>query len=190
MITVVSGLPRSGTSMMMQMLAAGGVPIMTDNVRQADDDNPRGYLELENAKQIKQDASWLFEAEGKAFKIVAMLLYHLPRDHQYKIVFMKRNLDEVLASQSAMLKNLGKDCKGPADAEMRLLFEQHLEKVTGWLATQKNLGVLYCEYADVIKDPSCQAGRIARFLDRSMDIRKMVEVVDSKLYRNRFQPDA
>jgi hypothetical protein len=185
MITIVSGLPRSGTSMMMQMLAAGGIPVMTDNVRKADDDNPRGYLELEKAKQIGKDASWLPQAEGKVFKMVAMLLYRLPPNHQYKIIFMKRDLTEMLKSQTTMLKNLGKDGKGPTDAEMRILFEEHLNKITAWLPLQKNMDVLYCEYAAAVKDSATEAQRIADFLGTKLDVRKMAEVVDPKLYRKK-----
>jgi hypothetical protein len=185
MIVVVSGLPRSGTSMMMQMLEAGGMPVLTDNLRKADDDNPRGYLELEKAKGIKRDASWLAEAEGKVFKMVAMLLYHLPADHQYKIILMKRDLTEMLKSQTTMLRNRGKDGRGPTDAEMGLLFQEHLKKITSWLANQKNMEVLYCEYAAVVKEPRKEAQRIADFLGTKLNVDKMTRVVDPTLYREK-----
>ena len=172
--------------MMMQMLAAGGMPVLTDDVRKADDDNPRGYLELEKAKKIKQDSSWLADAEGKAFKMVAMLLYNLPPDRQYKIVFMRRDLTEMLKSQATMLKNLGKTGNGPTDEEMRILFEEHLKKITAWLASQENMEVLYCEYADVVKDPKAQAERVAAFLGATLDINKMTASVDPKLYRKKI----
>jgi hypothetical protein len=185
MITIVSGLPRSGTSMMMQMLEAGGMPILTDKLRKADVDNPHGYLELEKAKGIRRDASWLAEAEGKAFKMVAILLYHLPADRQYKIIFMKRDLTEMLKSQTTMLRNLGKHGKGPTDAEMGILFHEHLKKITSWLANQKNMEVLYCEYAAVIKDPRKEAQRIADFLGTKLDVEIMTGVVDPTLYREK-----
>jgi hypothetical protein len=171
--------------MMMQMLKAGGMPVLSDNLRKADDDNPRGYLELEKAKGIKRDASWLAEAEGKVFKMVAILLYHLPADRQYKIIFMKRDLTEMLKSQSTMLRNLGKDGKGPSDAEMGILFQEHLKKITSWLANQKNMEVLYCEYAAVIKDPHKEAQRVADFLGAKLNVDKMADVVDPTLYREK-----
>ena len=107
-IIVVSGLPRSGTSLMMQMLAAGGVEVVTDHVRTADTDNPRGYYEFELVKKIKQDASWLPEARGKAVKMVSQLLYDLPAGEKYRIIFLERDLDEVLVSQEKMLERLGR----------------------------------------------------------------------------------
>ena len=103
-VTLVSGLPRSGTSMMMQMLHAGGIPAVTDNIRLADKDNERGYYELEAVKRTKDDASWLRDAPGKAVKVIYLLLYDLPTDYTYRVIFMNRNLDEVLASQRAMLE--------------------------------------------------------------------------------------
>ena len=108
-IIVVSGLPRSGTSMMMQMLEAGGLPIVTDHIRKADEDNPRGYYELEKVKKIKEDPSWLADCHGKAFKMVSALLYFLPKSRKFKVIFMKRNIEEMLASQRLMLMRLGKD---------------------------------------------------------------------------------
>ena len=103
-ITIVSGLPRSGTSMMMRMLEAGGMEVVTDNIRKANGDNPHGYFEFEKVKKIKEDSSWLDETFGKVFKMVSMLLYELPSDKNYKIIFMKRNMKEIMASQRIMLK--------------------------------------------------------------------------------------
>src|SRR5262245_12033356 len=107
MITIVSGLPRSGTSLMMQMLQAGGLPILCDQVRAADDDNPRGYLEFEKVRQLAKDAGWMNQADGKVLKVVSLLLYHLPPGFEYRVVFMRRNLDEILRSQEKMLNRRG-----------------------------------------------------------------------------------
>src|SRR5438270_5105425 len=107
-IIIVSGLPRSGTSLMMQMLDQGGVEVLTDNIRTADTDNPRGYYEFEKVKKIKQDASWLPQTRGKAFKMVSQLLYDLPASEQYLIIFMERDLDEMLLSQEKMLERLNR----------------------------------------------------------------------------------
>src|ERR1700730_19121643 len=106
-VIIVSDLPRSGTSLMMQMLENGGVEVVTDNIRTADTDNPKGYYEFEKVKKIKEDASWLPATRGKAFKMVSQLLYDLPVGEKYRIIFMERDLDEVLASQEKMLERLG-----------------------------------------------------------------------------------
>ena len=97
-ITIVSGLPRSGTSLMMQMLEAGGMPVLTDGIRDADEDNPRGYYELEAVKRTKDDPAWLHGAPGKVVKMIYLLLYDLPTTYNYRIIFMRRPLSEVVAS--------------------------------------------------------------------------------------------
>ena len=103
-VVVVSGLPRSGTSMIMQLLESGGVPILTDGQREADEDNPRGYYELDVVKHLKTEKQWVASAGGMAVKVIAQLLVHLPPQFKYKIVFVQRELDEILASQEKMLQ--------------------------------------------------------------------------------------
>jgi hypothetical protein len=182
-IIIVSGLPRSGTSLMMQMLDKGGIPVVTDHVRTADADNPRGYYELERVKAIKRDASWLPELRGKAVKMISQLLYELPANHRYRVIFMERNLDEVIPSQEKMLARLGKPAT-PRDVIERH-FTQHLDRLREWLAGQRYIDVLYIRYDDVIERPEEQAGRVAAFLGGRADPARMVEAVDSSLYRNR-----
>src|SRR5215813_5492419 len=138
-ILVVSGLPRSGTSLMMQMLAGGGLEVVTDHVRAADTDNPRGYYEFERAKKIKADASWLPEARGKAFKMVSQLLYELPPSEEYLVIFMERDLDEMLLSQEKMLARLNRPA-APRD-EIKRAFTQHLERLREWLGRRRNVEV-------------------------------------------------
>jgi len=184
MINIVSGLPRCGTSMMMQVLEAGGLPVLADGIRVPDKDNPKGYYELEKVKQVKQDASWLTEAEGKVFKMVSMLLYDLPPDRRYKIVFMTRDLDEILFSQRKMLERMGTQPEAP-DAQMARFYEGHLAKLRTWLDTQPGIDVLYCSYNAVVTDPDSEIVRVAAFLDRGMDVAKMRAAVDPKLYRQR-----
>ena len=153
-VTVVSGLPRSGTSMMMQMLAAGGLTAMTDAIRQADADNPRGYFEVERVKRLKDgDVAWMIEAEGKAIKIISALLEHLPPGHHYKVIFMQRALGETLASQRKMLIHRGEDPARIDDAELTRLFQKHLQKIEAWLASQPNLEVLYVNYNEMVAAP-------------------------------------
>lgn len=183
-ITIVSGLPRSGTSLMMQMLDKGGMDAITDSIRAADESNPKGYYEFEKVKKIKNDSSWLRDTRGKAFKMVSMLLWDLPSDEKYKIVFMKRNMNEILASQRKMLEKLKKE-SGPDDDKMGELLTAHLNKTYVWLKQQENIDVLYISYNDLIADPLRGAEAVAGFLEINLDIAKMVEVIDKSLYRNR-----
>jgi hypothetical protein len=182
-IIVVSGLPRSGTSLMMQMLDNGGVEVVTDNVRSADADNPRGYYEFEQVKQIKRDSSWLPGARGKAFKMVSQLLYDLPPGEAYRIIFMERDLDETLRSQEKMLERLGRT---PAPREtMKRAYALHLERLHAWLERQGNLTLLRVSYNDLIARPREQAERVTAFLGGAADPAAMVRTVDPSLYRNR-----
>lgn len=188
MITVVSGLPRSGTSMMMQMLQAGGVDVLTDGTRAADPDNPRGYYELERIKHLKADSSWLAEAEGRAIKVVSALLYDLPSRHEYRIVFMERDLPEVLASQEVMLRRRGVADAGPGDAAMARHFTSHLSSLKSWLAAQRNMAALYVHHRDVIGAPAPAIEAIERFLGRPLDRTAMQQVIDRGLHRQRQAP--
>ncbi len=184
-VTVVSGLPRSGTSLMMQMLAAGGMPVLADGVRGADEDNPRGYLEFEAVKRLRDGGAWLDQAAGKAVKVVSALLGDLPATHSYDVIFMLRPLDEVLASQQAMLVRRGEKEHGPGDAAMRAHFAAHLAQARAWLDKQPNFRVLYCQYGEILRAPEAGAHRVAAFLDRQLDTAAMAHAVDPTLYRNR-----
>ena len=184
-ILIVSGLPRSGTSMMMKMLEAGGMPVLTDNIRSADQDNPRGYYEFERVKQIEHDKAWLLEAQGKSVKMIAGLLKHLPPDYAYKIIFMQRNMDEILASQREMLTRRGEASGSIGDDRMGMLFRRHIEQVKAWLAMQPNIEVLCIDYSDVLANPVVQGERINRFLGNMLNVGKMAEAVDPRLYRQR-----
>ena len=185
-ITVVSGLPRSGTSLMMQMLDNGGMEVVMDNIRVADHDNPKGYYEFEKVKKIKEDASWLKDTRGKAFKMVSMLLYDLPMEEKYKIIFMKRNMKEVLRSQRKMLERLKKE-SGPDDDAMGELLKVHLNKTYHWLKQQPKIDVLYISYNDLISDPLREIRIVNHFLDGNLDVEKMAGVIDKTLYRNRIE---
>ncbi len=181
-ITIVSGLPRTGTSMMMKMLEAGGMSVVTDNARQADIDNPEGYYEFEKVKEIKEDISWLAGAQGKAFKMVSMLLCDLPKDFHFKVVFMERDIDEMLASQRKMLDRLGKEADA---AEYEAMYMRHLSEMKAWLSGQPNFDVLYMDYGEVVAFPHENARKLARFFGKSLDIEKMASVIKPELYRNR-----
>jgi hypothetical protein len=182
-IIIVSGLPRSGTSLMMQLLDNGGIDVVTDNIRTADTDNPKGYYEFEQVKKIKQDASWLPETRGKAFKMVSQLLYDLPPSENYRIVFMERDLDEMLLSQEKMLERL--DRKAAPRESMKQAYTLHLEKLYAWLRRQGNFEVLWVSYNDLVEEPERQVGRVCQFLGHRTNVERMVKTVDPSLYRNR-----
>jgi len=184
-ITIVSGMPRSGTSMMMQMLVAGGIPALTDQIREADHDNLQGYYEFEPVKRTKHDSSWLKNADGKVVKVIYMLLYDLPAACSYRVIFMKRSLDEVLASQHKMLQRRGEAGASVPDNKLREIFEGQLQKVDTWLDEQPNFEVLTIEHRDVLSDPAGQANQINNFLGASLDVNAMAAVVDPALYRQR-----
>ena len=185
-ITVVSGLPRSGTSMMMKMLEAGGLPPLTDGERRSDDDNPLGYFEFERVKALpKGDHAWLDDTRGKVVKVISALLEHLPADHTYRVIFMARSLPEVLASQKKMLVNRGEPTDKVTDEELSGLYEKHLAKLERWLAEQAHMSVLHVSYNDVLRDPSQHAAEINRFLGGSLDEARMTEAVRPDLYRQR-----
>jgi hypothetical protein len=184
-IAIVSGLPRSGTSMMMKMLEAGGMPVLTDHIRTPDEDNPKGYYEFERVKQIEHDQAWLEDARGKAVKMIAALLKHLPSDYQYKVIFMKRDIYEVLASQRQMLIRRGEAAEGVPDEKMAELFRRHVAQVETWLAAQPCFEVLYVEHGKVLANPLAEAQRVASFLGGDADADRMAQVVDPALHRQR-----
>jgi hypothetical protein len=182
-VTVVSGVPRSGTSLMMQMLAAGGMPVLTDGVRAADEGNPRGYLEFEPVKRTKEDATWLSTAQGKSVKMVYFLLRDLPADYEYRVILMRRDLREVIASQRAMLTRLGRSGADLSDTRMAALFEAQLGETRAWLRAQRNFSVLELDYSDCLQAPLYAASRANAFLGGTLDELRMAAAVDVSLYR-------
>lgn len=184
-VVIVSGLPRSGTSLMMQMLQAGGMPLLADGVRQADEDNPHGYFEYEPVKRLQADASWLDAAEGKAVRVIYSLLPRLPSDRAYKVILMTRPMAEVLASQRAMLGRRGTEGSTLSDAALGAVFEQQLGRIESWLATRPGFDVLRVSYPDAIQSPQVTAEKVAAFLGNGLAVEEMVKVVDPALYRQR-----
>jgi hypothetical protein len=184
-IVVVSGLPRSGTSMAMKMLEAGGLSVVTDGQRVADEDNPKGYYEDERVKRLhkEDDKAWLHDARGQVVKIISFLLKSLPDEHNYKVVFMHRNLREIVASQNKMLSRLGKPNDLPDEAAVQLLDNQ--VKEARFFLRRPQFELLELQYADVLAGPRAQAQRLADFVDQPLDVDKMAAVVDRELYRNR-----
>ena len=186
-VVLVSGLPRSGTSMLMQMLEKGGMPIVTDKTRTPDEDNPRGYQEFERIKELDRtrNKSWLQNYRGQVIKTISFLLQDLPLNLNYQVLFMRRNLDEVLRSQNKMLERNGTAGTGVSDEKMRLNYELHLKKVYYRLGRTPNFQVLYLDYPAIIEDPLREARRISAFLGRHLDVEAMAGAVEAGLYRNR-----
>jgi hypothetical protein len=185
-VVVVSGLPRSGTSMMMKVLEAGGLPVLIDGLRSADTDNPEGYYEFERVKELdKGDTAWVAEAQGKGVKVISALLEHLPADYQYRVIFMHRHIEEVLNSQRKMLSHRGENVDATNDAEMAELFAKHLTKVKEWLRAQPNFATLDIDYNAMLHDPEPYVRTINQFIDNTLDELAMVKIVNPDLYRNR-----
>jgi hypothetical protein len=184
-ITIVSGIPRSGTSMMMQILEAGGLEVLTDGVRAADEDNPRGYYEFEPVRRTAGDASWVDEARGCAVKVVHAHLSVLPVGPVYRVVFLLRDLDEVLDSQDRMLERRGEPVETADRARLRRAFERDLDRVRAYLAAVEHLPTHYVEHRDLVGDPSSAIAGVARFLGGGLDREAMRRAIDPGLYRQR-----
>ncbi len=184
-IIIVSGLPRSGTSMVMKMLEAGGIEILTDEIRKADTDNPKGYYEFELVKKLETDKTWLPQAKGKAVKIISLLLRHLPPDYDYKIIFASRNIQEILASQKQMLIRREEPMDKISDEELTGIYETHLNQLAKWLNTRSGFEVLNVNYNNILIDPGTYSKRINRFIGGHANVKNMAEVVDNALYRQR-----
>lgn len=186
-VVIVSGLPRSGTSMMMRMLEAGGLEPLVDGIREADDDNPRGYFEFERVKGLPADRDWLDQARGRCVKVISGLLEHLPGDRRYLVVFMRREMREVLASQRRMLLRRGRPADASADEKMSALFEKHLASVQQMIASRPELDCLEVGYGSIVDAPAEQAATLASFLAEAadLDVAAMAAAVDGSLYRQR-----
>lgn len=184
-ITVVSGLPRSGTSMMMKMLRAGGMEPLVDNIRTADLDNPNGYFEYERVKKLQQgDHAWLTDAQGKAVKIIATLLPYLPPNFEYRIIFMQREMQEIIFSQQKMLERHGDDRTEDAQ-ELSKLFEKHLQQINNWIQNQPCITRKNVNYNQLIQEPASIIQNLCAFLDYKVNPEMMLSVIDTGLYHQR-----
>ena len=183
-ITIVSGLPRSGTSLMMRMLNVGGIPALCDEHRTPDADNPNGYYEFESVKSIQNYSEWIDRAVGHSVKMVYNLLEHLPTDREYRVVFMRRQIDEIIQSQRAMLLRNGIKTEIP-DEEIKELFERVLRQFYSWLPSQTHLKLINVSYNELLSRPASTIAQINRHLGYSLDTEAMAQVIDHSLYRNR-----
>ena len=184
-IIIVSGLPRSGTSMMMKMLTEGGLSAVVDSLRQADEDNPNGYFEIESSKALKDGhKKWLYDAKGKVVKVISYLLEFLPDDLSYDVIFMEREISEVLASQRKMLQRRN-ETSSLSDAEMETQFREHLRAVKYWTARKSNMRILFVKYSQMVEAPELFCKSIVDFLELPLDLKAMQLVPSQSLYRNR-----
>ncbi|NQT26214.1 sulfotransferase family protein [candidate division KSB1 bacterium] len=185
MITIVSGLPRSGTSLMMQMLEKGGMEVLSDQIRKPDENNVRGYNEYEKVRSLPKDPSWIIEAEGKVVKIIAQLLFFLPRKFEYRILFMERNMDEIIESQSKMLQNLGTTGAKLDPAILIQTFQKQMDQAKAIITQAANIEWIPISYNEILTDPAPTAEKVNVFLGNSLIVQDMASVVDATLYRTR-----
>jgi hypothetical protein len=186
-IVVVSGLPRSGTSMMMKMLEAGGLSIMTDAEREADVDNPKGYFEYERIKDLEKesDKSYVREGRGKGLKVISFLIKDLPDDNDYRVIFMRRDLDEVIVSQGKMIDRLGTSDSSASDEAMKEAYRNDIVRTRLLCKKRPNMELIEINYRETIGDAAQGARKVNAFLDGRLDEAAMLAAVDGSLYRNR-----
>lgn len=184
-IVIVSGLPRSGTSMMMQMMDKGGLDIFTDGIRQPDENNPKGYYEHELVKSLARNKNWVKDAMGKCVKVISQLLFELPANYKYKIIFMERDLDEVIQSQHKMLVRDGKAKEDALNIRVLNVFKQNLERIHTWVSAQQNMEILFVSHRNLVNDPMSELQKVNAFLGNTLNIEEMAKVVDKSLHREK-----
>lgn len=185
MVTIVSGLPRSGTSLMMQILEKSGMDILTDNVREADESNKCGYYEFEKVKKMMIDASWLPQAEGKVVKIIAQLLDYLPDGFEYKTIFMERDYDEVFNSQSKMLDRLGSKKIKADTVQLKKTFQKQVGEIKTRLQKKTDFSLINISYSNLIFHPESEIEKMDIFFKKKFDRKKICAAIDPDLYRER-----
>jgi tetratricopeptide (TPR) repeat protein len=186
-IIVVSGLPRSGTSLIMQMLHQGGIDCFTDHIREADENNPHGYYEHELVKKLPMDVSWLNQVVNKCVKIISPLLFYLPDKYNYRVIFIERTFDEIALSQKRMLQRKGKKIN-EANYPLQLIdaFNQNKNKVNNWLNTQKNVSFIKIDFNETVKNPENTTNQIIKFINKPLNKNKMIKAIKPELYRERI----
>lgn len=187
MITVVSGLPRSGTSMMMQMLESSGMTILTDSIRKPDQNNERGYFEYEKVTGLQKDHSWIKETEEKAVKVIVQLLFFLPPDHEYRVLFMERPMEEILQSQEKMRQHLGNAVHGSNPDILSRAFQIQLERARVFLSNRQQFQVATFHYHNILKNPEMEANRINGFLGNRLNVSGLSSAVDQSLWHIRVK---
>ena len=185
-IIVVTGLPRAGTSLIMQILQSMGIELFTDNKRSPDKSNPKGYFEHELVKSIEKDSSWIKNVKGKAIKIVSPLLLYLPINYSYKIIFMNRDLDEIVQSQENMLLMKGVKKSQIEPEWLKQIFAKDLKHARTWIQELPNSESLGLSHSILLKNPELELEKIKKFLNINVDLKNAINVIDKKLYRARI----
>lgn len=186
-IIIVSGLPRSGTSMMMNILNSGGVPALIDNIRKSDKDNPKGYWEFESVKNlINGEYSWLDQSKGKCVKVISYLLTYLPENYSYKVIFLERDLSEILKSQQIMMTQNQNMISNQDDEKISTIFKKHLESAKDFLQSNRQFETYYANYNKILDSPKKEIEKLNQFLNGRLDASKTMDVIDRTLYRNRL----
>lgn len=189
-VTIVSGPPRSGTSLLMQMLAAGGLPLLSDGRRVADAGNPRGYHELEAVKRLPRDAAWLADAEGRAVKVVHPPVAHLPTGFAYRVLWLERDLLEVARSQRVLLERLGSPPQDDlSDARVAQILARQLRETVAALDSRSDVERLRILHHELVAKPAEVAARIEVFLGGGLDRDAMAACVEPALHRERRSAD-
>ena len=184
-VTIVSGFPRSGTSMMMQILQAGGMPVLCDDISRANEHNPRGYLEYSKTRTIVKDSSWIKDAKGMAIKVMAVHLRFIPPEHNYRVIFMRRNVDEIIFSREIMSRKSGRSIAIGVPEFNPEWYNRILNRCSEWMLSQNNIVTYYCDYNDMISNTKEGIDRLNDFLIPNLDTNAMISAVDPKLYRQR-----
>lgn len=186
-IIIVSGLPRSGTSLMMQILKAGGMALVVDDKRPADVNNPKGYFEFEAVKYLEEDNDWLENARGKVVKVISHQLKFLPTGFTYKTIFMHRNLTDIVESQNRMLKQLKKDSRRLSDTDLVGIYKTHIADTMLFLSRQNNHSIAEVHYESLIQNTSLEIKRIKKFINHSLNEESMQAVIDESLNHGRVK---
>lgn len=184
-ITIVSGLPRSGTSLAMQLLQAAGIEPYTDGSRSADVHNQKGYFESAKVLTLPSDKSWVSQATGKSLKVISTLLRHLPTEFQYRVVFMERSMDEIVLSQQRMLEGLGKKGAGIAADRLAAIYAKELESVWAWMEKQENINSMRISYNELLERPLSVMPELIQFIDSRATSEELAKVLDHNLYRSK-----
>jgi predicted AlkP superfamily phosphohydrolase/phosphomutase/tetratricopeptide (TPR) repeat protein len=180
-IVIVSGLPRSGTSLLMQMLKKGGLDVLSDENRKADASNPKGYFEYQPVMSIHKNNTWLELAQDKSVKVVAPLLKFLSPKYRYKVIFMKRDLGEVIQSQQKMI---GKNTD-VLPVNLFEAYQKQMNQVEVWKNKEPSVELIYVDYKEVLNHPEASIKKVIDFVGTDLDMSQMVSCVDHSLYRNK-----
>lgn len=184
-IVVVSGIPRSGTSLMMNMLGRAGLPLLTDETRGADESNPEGYFELAAVRKTQEDNAWVSRAQGHAVKVIHRILPALPEVYRYRVILMHRPVAEVVQSQDRMLARLGADPSQLPEGRIEAIFKEQHEQTRALLEQEAHFDWIEVEYPELVEAPVRGAEQVIRFLELSAEPADVATAIDARLYRER-----